>query len=86
MSVACFLYRNVYTRYLCPGECIVSDKGGEFVNNVMKGLTDSFKIDFRICNPGNPKSNGIAEAGVKKIKNKFKALMSETGNFYFIFI
>ena len=46
----------------------------------MQSLSESFDVDFRICNPGNPKSNGIAEAGVKKIKNKMRALMSEKSN------
>ena len=85
MTVACFLYRAVYTRYLCPGECIISDPGGEFKNEVMTILSTSFDVDFRMTSPGNPKSNGLAEANVKTIKNKIKALMSETCNLHFLY-
>ena len=80
MTVACFIYRNIYARYQAPGECIISDQGGEFNNHVMQSLSESYDVDFRICNPGNPKSNSIAEAGVKKIKNKMRAFMSEKSN------
>lgn len=89
MTVAGFIYRHIYCRYLCPGECIFSDQGPEFHNNVYKELNDRFGVEIRMSKPGNPKSNGIAEAAVKTMKNKMKCLMSEKSNtfsFYFVVV
>lgn len=81
MSVATFIYRQIYCRYLCPGECIISDSGSEWVNEVNTILSESFGVSFVITRPGNAKSNGLAEGAVKTLKNKMKALMSENCNF-----
>ena len=86
MSVATFIYRKIYCRYLCPGECIISDAGSEWANEVNTILSESFGVSFVMSRPGNPKSNGLAEGAVKTLKNKMKALMSENCNSYFYMI
>ena len=85
MTVALFIYKNIYCRYLCPGECIICDQGSEFKNKVFESLAKDFNVDLRFCSPGHPMSNGLAEANVKTIKNKSKAFMSETSNIMFFF-
>lgn len=84
MTVAGFIYRQIYCRYLCPGECIFADSGSEWSNGVNRILTKSFGVNFVMSRPGNPKSNGLAEGAVKTLKNKMKALMSENSIQIFI--
>lgn len=86
MSVALFIYRQIYCRYLCPGECIIADAGSEWCNKVNQILSESFGVSFSIARPGNPKSNGLAESAVKTLKNKLRALMSEKSNFIFFIV
>ncbi len=86
MSVAIFIYENIYCRYLCPGECFVYDRGPEFVNQVVQALHSRFGVNIRLISAGRPKANGQAEAVVKTIKQKMKALMSEQGTLLFDFV
>ena len=84
MSVALFLYQEIYCRYLTPGEAIIHDRGPEFANQVSKCLHNSFGVDIRVTATGRPQGNGQAEAMVKNLKQKMLACMSENGKiFYF---
>ena len=74
MSVAKFVYQDIYCRYMCPGECIIQDRG-EFCNNVTKILAEKFKCDVRVISAGRPQVNGQAESYVKSMKMKLRALM-----------
>ena len=74
MTVALFIYRNIYCRYMCPGECIIQDRG-EFCNLVAKILAERFNCPIRVTSSGRPQSNGQAEAYVKNLKRKYKAFM-----------
>ena len=69
MSVAIFLYQEIYCRYLSPGEAIIYDRGGEFTGKVVKNLNESFGVDMRVISAGRPQGNGQAEAMVKTMKN-----------------
>ena len=75
MTVAKFIYQYIYCRYLCPGECIVHDRG-ELCNNIAKKLADDFKCEIRVISAGSPQANGQAEAYVKNLKTKMKAIMA----------
>ena len=79
MSVATFVYQQIYCRYMCPGECLVYDRG-EFCNNVMGILNTHFGAKIRITSAGRPQGNGQAEAMVGSFKNKIYALMVEGGS------
>lgn len=79
MSVAIFIYRHIYCRYLCPGECIVHDRG-EFCNKVMDILSREFNVNIRVTSAGRPQGNGQVEAYVGSLKNKIYALMVEGGS------
>ena len=82
MSVATFIYQEIYCRYMCPGECLVYDRG-EFCNNVMDILNKKFNVNVRIISAGRPQGNGQAEAFVGSLKNKMYALMVEGGTYNF---
>ena len=79
MSVAIFIYQDIYCRYLAPGECLVHDRG-EFCNKVMQILSSEFNVEIRVTSAGRPQGNGQAEAYVKSLKNKIYALMVEGGS------
>ena len=79
MSVAAFVYQQIYCRYLCPGECIVHDRG-EFCNSIMKILNDDFGAEIRVISAGRPQANGQAESFVKSLKHKMYAVMVEGGS------
>ena len=80
MSVAIFIYQAIYCRYLTPGECIVHDRGSEFCNEVSTALHQMFGADIRVISANRPQGNGQAEAMVKNLKEKMKALMAENSN------
>ena len=77
--MATFIYRHIYCRYLCPGECIVYDRG-EFCNNIMEILNTQFGANIRVISAARPQGNGQAEAFVKSLKNKMYALMVQGGS------
>lgn len=80
MTVAIFIYQSIYCRWLTPGECIVHDRGSEFCNEVSSALHANFGVEIRIISAGRPQGNGQAEAMVKNLKEKMKALMAENSN------
>ena len=77
MTVAQFIYQHIYCRYLCPGECIIHDRG-ELCNNIAKALAKNFKCEIRVISAGRPQANGQAEAYVKNMKTKMKAIMADS--------
>ena len=79
MSVALFIYQDIFCRYMCPGECIVHDRG-EFCSKVMRILNQRFNCDISISSAGRSQGNGQAEAYVKVVKNKMKARMVEASS------
>ena len=79
MSVATFIYQQIYCRYMCPGECLVYDRG-EFCNNVVRILNTRFGAEVKVTSAGRPQGNGQAEAMVGSLKNKIYALMVEKGS------
>ena len=79
MSVAKFIYQQIYCRYLSPGECIVHDRG-EFCNKVMEILNSHHGVTIRVTSAGRPQGNGQAESFVGSLKNKVYALMVEGGS------
>ena len=85
-GIARFIYEEIYCRYLAPGECVICDNAQELTGQVMKQLCKSFGVNIRAIAPGRPQSNGIAEAQVKNMKNKMKALIlaGQSNTIYFV--
>ena len=76
MTVACFIYQEIYCRYLSPGECVIHDRGPEFANETCEALLTSFGTEIRMTTAGRPQGNGQVERAVQSLKQKIKALMS----------
>ena len=70
----------IFSRYLCPGECCIHDRGGEFCNKVMHCLMEDFGVEIRVIKAGRPMANGQGESAVKNVKNKVMLLCLENGN------
>ena len=76
MTVASFIYQEIYCRYLSPGECVIHDRGSEFANEICEALLTSFGTEIRMTTAGRPQGNGQVERAVQTLKQKMKALMS----------
>lgn len=61
VSMARFIYEQIITRYGIPIQ-LTSDRGGHFVNHVIRLLTIKFKIFHSLSSPYYPRANGQAEA------------------------
>ena len=79
MTVALFLYQEIFCRWQAPGECIIYDRG-EFCNNIVETLKENFKVETRVISAGRPQANGQVEIYVGQVKAKMRALMSEHGD------
>jgi hypothetical protein len=55
---------EVFTQF-GPPKAIQSDRGPEFVNEVVKHLTEQAGVDHRLVAPYNPQANGMAERMVR---------------------
>ena len=78
-----FIYEQIYCRYLCPGECVVWDRGSEFCNKLNRKLQEVYGVEIRVISAGRPQANGIAEAAVKNLKVKLESLILEKCNILF---
>ena len=61
LSTARFIYEQIITRYGIPLQ-LTSDRGGHFVNHVIRLLTTKFKIYHSVSSPYYPRANGQAKA------------------------
>src|ERR1043166_6074679 len=59
-SVAKFIYERIICRYETPS-VIQTDQGTHFINQVIKQLTDKFKIRHSRSSPYHPQANGLVE-------------------------
>ena len=73
-SIALFLWKNLFCRYLTPLECIIHDRDKTLGGKVMKELFSRFGCEIRVTTAGNPKSNGQVEIFMKTIKERVNAI------------
>src|SRR5687767_3298835 len=59
-EVARFLYEEIICRFGAPKK-IQSDQGTHFVNELIRKLTDKFRIKHSLSSPYHPQSNGLVE-------------------------
>jgi hypothetical protein len=57
---------------------IQSDNGAEFVNGVIKELTNLYGIDHRLITPYNPRSDGLVERKNKEVSRGLKKQMKSS--------
>jgi hypothetical protein len=70
------LYEDVVQHHVCPVE-IITDRGSEFTNSVMKGLTDILTIKKRLTTAYNARVTGQAERTNKPVVDVMKKLVEE---------
>lgn len=61
VNTARFIYKQIITRYRIPLK-LTSDRGGHFVNHVIKLLTTEFKVWHSLSSSYYPRANGRAKA------------------------
>jgi len=59
-EVSTFILEDIICRHGCPQK-ILSDRGSHFNNQLIKELTDKFKIKHGFSTPYHPKTNGLVE-------------------------
>jgi transposase InsO family protein len=59
-TVATFIYEEIICRFGAPKK-IQSDQGTHFVNEIIKNLTERFRIKHSLSSPYHPQSNGLVE-------------------------
>jgi len=57
---ATFMYENIISRFGVP-KILVSDRGTHFLNDLIREMTEKFKIDHRKTTPYHPQTNGQTE-------------------------
>jgi transposase InsO family protein len=60
ITVADFIYDEIICRFGAP-KIIQSDQGTHFVNEVIRQLTEKFRIRHKLSSPYHPQSNGLVE-------------------------
>ena len=59
-ATAQFLYEQIICQHDCP-QIILSDRRTHFNNNMIKALTEKFKINHLLSTPYHPQTNGLVE-------------------------
>jgi transposase InsO family protein len=67
-SVVDFLFEEMFTHFGVPWE-IFTDQGIEFTSNLVKALTEQYKIRHRNSSPYHPQDNGQVESTNKVIED-----------------
>ncbi|MCO5603819.1 hypothetical protein L7F22_057972 [Adiantum nelumboides] len=76
-TTAQFLCENILTRYGLPIE-IVSDKGTQFINEVIEFLLDEFMVIHWKSAPYHPQANGQAESTNKILVTVLTKIVSDS--------
>ena len=75
-TVVDIFFKQIIPRFGVP-ENIVSDRGSNFLSNTMKLLYAKLKINKSTSAPYSPKSNGLAEAHVKMVKQNLERMVQK---------
>lgn len=67
---------HIFTRFGQPG-LLVSDNGTEFRNKEVQTFLTLWGVRWSYSAPHNPQANGQAEAGVKIVMSKLRAMVNE---------
>jgi transposase InsO family protein len=70
-TASTFIYEDIVCRYGTP-ECLQSDNGTHFINEVIESLNKTLKIHHRRSTPYYPQSNGRVERVVGTLKANLK--------------
>ena len=71
------IFDHIICRYGVPTS-IISDRNTSFINLLMKTLCELLQVKQNFTAPYHPRSNGMAESMVKRVKSSLKSLISPT--------
>ena len=77
LSIANFLYQNI----ICQFECFThlhTDRGTEFVNEVVKKLTEKFRVKYHRSTSYRSQANGLVERFNKSLCDSLAKLVDES--------
>src|SRR6266540_2987465 len=77
LSISNFLYQNIICRYECFTH-LHTDRGTEFINKVMKNLTEKFRVKHHRSTPYRPQVNGLVERFNKSLCDSLAKLVNES--------
>lgn len=80
ISIATFIWKNIFCRYLTPIECIIHDRDTTLGGKVMKYLFEKFNCEIRVSVEGRPESNGQVEIFIKTFKERLNSILINYGN------
>ena len=75
-QVADALFKNWVAVFGLPS-CIVTDRGTEFRNKLMKNLTEEMGVEMRFCSTQQPRTNGQCEMMMKKIRSYLSSMCQD---------
>ena len=73
--------RMAFARYGSPRR-LLTDNAGQFTSREFKEFTTQWRIEHRTSSPHFPRSNGLAESGVKVAKNIIKKAKESKSDVY----
>src|SRR6266498_4036480 len=79
LSIFNFLYQNIICRFGYFNH-LHTDKGTEFVNKVIKELTEKFKIKHHMSTPYRSQTNGLVERFNKSLCDSLVKLLEEAAD------
>ena len=83
-SIANFIHRDLYCRYMAPAQVLVVDK--EFdQSNIVKELNESFNVKVNVVR-GRPQPNGQVYVVMRTLKERINARLSMHSDFFFIIL
>ncbi len=77
LSISNFLYQNIICQFGCF-TYLHTDKGTEFVNEVVEKLTEKFRVKHHRSTPYRPQANGLVERFNKSLCDSLAKLVDES--------
>ena len=77
LSISNFLYQNVICRFGCFTH-LHTDRRTEFINEVVKKLTEKFRVKHHWSTPYRPQANGLVERFNKFLCDSLAKLVDES--------
>ncbi len=77
LSISNFLYQNIICRFGCFTH-LHTDRGTEFVNEVVEKLTEKFRVKHYRSTPYRPQANGLVERFNKSLCDSLVKLVDES--------